>query len=106
MVFDDYLTHVQRPSASEAVERDVLMYRAYIAQVRHFKYHQCIIQNINVIYIQRKYGVVLDEVTSSSAPEVQAVRTLAEYFHKPNKRSANCVCACTYCSHTHRHSHY
>ena len=25
---------IQRPSASEAIERDVLMYRAYIAQVK------------------------------------------------------------------------
>ena len=37
--FADCLAHactlMQRPSASEAVERDVLMYRAYIAQVGH-----------------------------------------------------------------------
>ena len=31
--------------------------------------------------------MVMDEVTSSSPSEVQAVRTLAEYLHHPSKRS-------------------
>lgn len=51
-----------------AVERDVLMYRAYIAQ--------------------RKYAVVIDEVKSSSASELQAVKLLAQYLHSPNRRYA------------------
>ena len=54
------------PSAAIAVERDVLMYRAYIAQ--------------------RKYAVVIDEVKSSSAAELQAVKLLAQYLHSPNRR--------------------
>ncbi len=48
------------------IEKDVLMYRSYIAQ--------------------RKYAVVIDEVNSSSPSEVQAVRLLAEYLHSSNKR--------------------
>lgn len=41
-------------------ERDVFMYRAYIAQ--------------------KKFGVVLDEISSLGAPELQAVKLLAQYL--------------------------
>ena len=57
---------VQPPTAASAVERDVLMYRSYIAQ--------------------KKYSVVLDEVLDSSPAEVKAVRLLAQYLHSPSKR--------------------
>ena len=53
------------PSATSAIERDVLMYRSYIAQ--------------------KKYTVVLDEVLDSSPAEVQAVRLLAQYLHSPKR---------------------
>ena len=48
------------------MERDVLMYRAYIAQ--------------------RKYAVVIDEVKSSSPSELQAVKLLAQYLHNTHRR--------------------
>ncbi|XP_065181013.1 coatomer subunit epsilon-like [Sycon ciliatum] len=54
--------------APTAVRRDVYLYRAYLAQ--------------------RNYAVVLDEVTRSSAAEVQAVRQLAQYLHSPSKRNS------------------
>ncbi|CAH1796900.1 unnamed protein product [Owenia fusiformis] len=48
------------------LDRDNLMYRAYIAQ--------------------KKYGVVLDEISSSSSSELQAIKTYADYLANDNKR--------------------
>lgn len=69
--FQHCITEAQKikpPSAAVAIERDVLMYRSYIAQ--------------------RKCAVVLEEVLISSPTEVQAVRLLAEYFNNAGKRDA------------------
>lgn len=48
------------------MDRDVFLYRAYIAQ--------------------RKFRVVLDEINNSSPPDLQPLKTLAEYFAFPNRR--------------------
>ncbi len=65
--YDEYNDVViQSQNAVVAIERDVLMYRSYLAQ--------------------HKYSVVLNEVSASSPAEVQSVRLLAEYLSTPHKR--------------------
>jgi len=43
-------------------------------------------------FIQGKHRVVLDEVSSSSPPEVQPVRMLADYHQNPSKRYVHVMC--------------
>lgn len=58
-----------KPSTPEvAMERDVFLYRTYIAQ--------------------RKFRVVLDEINNSSPVDLQPLKTLAEYFAFPDRRDA------------------
>ncbi|KAJ8898363.1 hypothetical protein PR048_003723 [Dryococelus australis] len=63
-----YMSHYLLIPGKHQLERDVFMYRAYIAQ--------------------KKYRVVLDEITGVSPSELQPLKLLAEYFAAPAKRSS------------------
>jgi len=62
-----YESNKLKPSSAEKqLERDVFMYRAYMAQ--------------------RKFGVVLDEIKADAARELVAVRALAEFLAAPSEK--------------------
>ena len=57
---------IQITNPDVKTEKDVILYRAYLAQ--------------------RKYGVILDEINSSHPQELQAVKMFADYLSNENKR--------------------
>jgi len=69
--FNQAVNEAQRFKSSDShlqTEKDVYMYRAYIAQ--------------------KKYGVVLDDIKSSSSDELKFVRLYAEYLNNDSKKDA------------------
>lgn len=71
-LYQQCINEAQKAKATDAdkkIERDVFMYRAYICQ--------------------KKYSIVLDEISKSSAPaQLQAVRLFAQYLSSPDKASS------------------
>ena len=61
-----YIFSLQPSNPDTRSERDVILYRAYVAQ--------------------KKYGVVLDEIRSSHPAELQAVKMFAEYLSNDSRR--------------------
>lgn len=55
------------PPQTPSVERNIYMYRSYIAQ--------------------KKYRVVLDEIDAVRMPELMPIRLIAEYFAFPDKKN-------------------
>lgn len=68
LITNEKILILQSASPEVVLERDVFLYRAYIAQ--------------------RKFRVVLDEINNSSPLDLQPLKTLAEYFAFPNRREA------------------
>lgn len=69
--FNQAINEAQKIKVSDPAvqtEKDVYMYRAYIAQ--------------------KKYGVVLDDIRSSASDELKYVRLLAEYLSNESKRES------------------
>lgn len=67
--FQQAINEAQKLRVSDpkvVVEKDVYMYRAFLAQ--------------------KKYGVVLDDIRSNSSDELKYVRTMAEYLSNETKR--------------------
>nr|CAG4641059.1 EOG090X0A8E [Eulimnadia texana] len=63
------INEAQRVNSPELkLERDIFLYRSYIAL--------------------KKYGVVLGEIHGASLPQLQPLKTLAEYFAQPARRTA------------------
>ena len=61
-----YFALIKSSDSKLQLEKDVYMYRAYIAQ--------------------KKYGVVLDDIKSNASDELKYIRLTAEYLSSESKR--------------------